>query len=82
MQAYSESTTCNQASAETRKSFSHLCRAVVQWHETRGGVGQYVEMRCGWGAHREGSALCIHLVINQPPLLQEGVDPNAQTQEL
>lgn len=35
-------------------------------------------MRGGWGSHGEGSALCVHLVVNQPPLLQKRMNPETQ----
>lgn len=47
----------------------------MQRHQPRGGVGQNIEMGGGRGPHGHGAALGIHLVIDEPPLLQEGVDP-------
>lgn len=38
-------------------------------------VNQDIEVRGGWRSHGEGSALCIHLVINQTPLLQKSMNP-------
>lgn len=32
-------------------------------------------MRGGWRSHGEGSALSIHLVVNQTPLLQKRMNP-------
>lgn len=54
---------------------THLGRLGLQRHQPRGGVGQDVEMRGGWGAHGGGPALGVHLVVDEAPLLQEGVDP-------
>lgn len=51
----------------------------MEWHESRRGVGQYVEVGGGRGAHGHGSAFGVHLVINQPPLLQKGVNPERGT---
>lgn len=62
-------------------SFSHLRCLGLQWHQAGGGVGQHMKMRGGWGAHGRRAALWIHLVVDQTPLLQEGVDPGAETEQ-
>lgn len=38
-------------------------------------VDEDIEVRGGWGSHREGPALCIHLVVDQTPLLQKRMNP-------
>lgn len=48
---------------------------VLQGGQPGRGVSQYVEMRGGWGSHGEGPALCVHLVVNQTPLLQKRMNP-------
>ena len=39
------------------------------------GVGHHVEVGGGRGTHRVRAVLRIHLVVDQPPLLEEGMDP-------
>lgn len=49
--------------------------AVVQGHEARRCVSQHGEVRGGRGAHGQRAAVGVHLVVDQTPLLQEGVNP-------
>lgn len=54
----------------------------LEGHEAGWSVCQDVEVRGGWGTHGCGPALRVHLVVDQTPLLQEGVDSAAEeTQE-
>lgn len=49
---------------------------MVERDEARGRVSQHSEV---WGRrwpHGQRAAVRIHLVVDQAPLLQEGVDPN------
>lgn len=65
----------------TKAPCSCLCNlwgAVVHRRQARGGVSQHVEVGGGRGAHGEGPALSIHLVVHQPPLLQEGMHPSRE----
>lgn len=62
-----------------------LCKGVfvdlgclwLQRHQTGGSVCQHVEVGGGGRTHGRGPALGVHLVVDQTPLLQEGVDPVA-----
>lgn len=47
----------------------------VEGLQPRGGVSQHVEVGGGGGPHRSRSAVRIHLVVHQPPLLQERMYP-------
>ncbi len=38
-------------------------------------VHLYTEVLCGWGSHGHGMPVRLHLVVDQPPLLEEPVDP-------
>lgn len=46
----------------------------MQRYQPRGRIGQHVEVGGGWGAHGGGTALSVHLVVDETPLLQESVD--------
>lgn len=59
----------------TPPACTHLRRLGLQRHQTGGRIGQHVEMGGGWGAHGGGPALGVHLVVDEAPLLQEGVHP-------
>lgn len=54
---------------------THLGRLGLQRHQPRGRIGQDVEVGGRRGAHGGGPALGVHLVVDEAPLLQEGVDP-------
>ncbi len=57
--------------------FVDLGRLGLQGHQAGWSVCQDMEVRGGWGTHRSGPALRVHLVVDQTPLLQEGVDSAA-----
>lgn len=50
----------------------------LQGHQAGGSVGQHMKVRGGRGTHGCGPALGVHLVVNQTPLFQEGVDSAAE----
>lgn len=52
----------------------------LEGDQTGWSVCQHMEVRGGRGAHGCGPALRVHLVVDQPPLLQEGVYSAAHTQ--
>lgn len=54
---------------------THLGGLGLQRHQPRGRIGQHVEVGGGGGAHGGGPALGVHLVVDEAPLLQEGVNP-------
>lgn len=66
------------ASGKAKKSLRDLGRLGLQGHQAGGSVCQHVKVRSGRGAHGCGPALGVHLVVNQTPLLQEGVDSAAE----
>ena len=47
----------------------------VDRYDARWSVSQDVEVGGGWGTHRGGATVSIHLVVDQAPLLQECVHP-------
>ena len=47
----------------------------VDRYDARWSVSQDVEVGGGWGTHRGGATVGIHLVVDQAPLLQECVHP-------
>lgn len=55
-----------------------LGRLGLQGHQTGRSVCKDVEVRSGWGTHGCGSALRVNLVIDEAPLLQEGVHSAAE----
>lgn len=60
-------------------SFNNLGRLRLQGHQAGGCVGQHMKVRGGWGTHGSGTALGVHLVVDQTPLLQEGMDSALET---
>lgn len=50
----------------------------MERHKSRGSIRKHVEMRSRRGAHGHGAAFRIHLVVNETPLLQKGMDPMGQ----
>lgn len=50
----------------------------LEGHQAGWSVCQDMEMGGGWGTHGCGPALGVHLVVDQTPLLQEGVDSAAE----
>lgn len=57
----------------------YLKRFVLKGGQPRRCISQYIKMRCRWGTHGERSTLCIHLVVNQTPLLQKCMNPEQKT---
>lgn len=49
---------------------------MVERDEARGRVGKHGEVWGGWRPHGQRTAVRVHLVVDQTPLLQEGVDPD------
>lgn len=57
---------------------AHLRRADVKRHQPGGRIGQDVEVGSRGRPHGHGAAFGVHLVVDEPPLLQESVYPVRQ----
>ena len=58
---------------QKKKSSDLHCLGRVDGDEPRWGVGHDVEVGGGGGPHGGGAAVGVHLVVDQPPLLEECV---------
>ena len=67
----------------TGRTLSYLVNAGwVDGYDARGSVSQDVEVGGGWGPHWGGATVCVHLVIDQAPLLQECMHPEHQINQI
>lgn len=65
--------TVARAEANAGQRGAHLRRADVKRHQPGGRISQDVEVGSRGRPHGHGTAFWVHLVVDEPPLLQESV---------